>query len=168
MYDRVAVSRQPEVMNTLQASVTLTVEEVQTLVFRLPPLEFVWLADRMIERAETFGMMCLAETGFAEWNEPGENIYDHPLRENGIPRVRIISISRYVQAALEQAEYEQDENGVVIARVPGASGFFSQGETFEEARDNLRDAIEGNLTLALQLGLSVNEVGITREEWIEL
>ena len=77
MYDRVAVSRQPEVMNTLQAGVTLTVEEVQTLVFRLPPLEFVWLADRMTEQAETFGMMCLAETGFAEWNEPGEDIYDH-------------------------------------------------------------------------------------------
>lgn len=130
----------------LQADVTLTVEEIQALVFRLPPPEFVWLADRMRERAET---------GFAEWNEPGENIYDHPLRENGIPRVRMISISRYVQAALEQAEYEQDENGVVIARVPGASGFFSQGETFEEARDNLRDAIEGNLTLALQLGLPV-------------
>jgi len=67
----------------------------------------------------------------------------------------MISISRYVQAALERAEYERDENGIIVARVPGASGFFSQGETFEEARDNLRDAVEGNLTLALQLGLPI-------------
>ena len=58
-----------------QVGVTLTLEEIQTLVFRLPPLEFAWLADRMRERAETFEMMRLAETGFAEWNEPGENIY---------------------------------------------------------------------------------------------
>ena len=72
-----------------------------------------------------------------------------------MPKVKIMSISRYVQAALERAEYERDENGIVIARVPESPGFFSQGETFEEARDNLRDAIEGNLTLALQLGLPI-------------
>lgn len=82
-----------------------------------------------------------------------------------MPRVKVLSISRYVQAALEQAEYERDENGVVIARVPEASGFFSQGETFEEARDNLRDAIEGNLTLALQLGLPIPSLeGVSIEE----
>ena len=72
-----------------------------------------------------------------------------------MPKVRMISISRYVQTALERAEYERDENGIIVARVPGASGLFSQGETFEEARDNLRDAVEGNLTLALQLGLPI-------------
>ena len=82
-----------------------------------------------------------------------------------MPKVKMLSISRYVQAALEQAEYERDENGVVVARVPGASGFFSQGETFEEARDNLRDAIEGNLSLALQLGLLIPALaGVSIEE----
>jgi len=82
-----------------------------------------------------------------------------------MPKIRMLSISYYIQAALEQAEYEQDENGVVIARVPGASGFFSQGETFEEARDNLRDAIEGNVTLALQLGLPIPALeGVPVEE----
>ena len=44
---------------------------------------------------------------------------------------------------------------MIIARVPGAQGFYSRGETFEDARENLRDAIEGNLTLALQLGLPI-------------
>ena len=60
-----------------QTGVTITMEEIKTLVFRLPPLEFVQLSDEMGERAETFEMMRLAETGFAEWNEPGEDIYDH-------------------------------------------------------------------------------------------
>jgi len=69
-------------MDIPQAGVTLTLEEIQTLVFRLPPLEFAWLADRMGERAETFEMMRLAETGFAEWNEPGEDIYDYLADES--------------------------------------------------------------------------------------
>ena len=69
-------------MDMPQVDVTLTLEEIQALVFRLPPLEFAWLADRMRERAETFEMMRLAETGFAEWNEPGEDIYDHLADES--------------------------------------------------------------------------------------
>ncbi len=72
-----------------------------------------------------------------------------------MPRIRVLSISRYVQAALERAEYKPDEGGVIIGSVPGAAGFFSQGDSFEEARENLKDAIEGNLALALQLGLPI-------------
>ena len=70
-------------------------------------------------------------------------------------KVRILSISHYVQSALKLAHYAADENGVIIAFVPGASGFFSQGIHFEEARENLRDAIEGNIVLALQLGFPI-------------
>lgn len=72
-----------------------------------------------------------------------------------MPKVRMLSISDYVQVALQRAVYEPDEDGMVVARVPGMSGFFSQGQTFEEARENLRDAIEGNVTLALQMGLPI-------------
>ncbi|MCL4504812.1 MAG: hypothetical protein M1434_04460 [Chloroflexi bacterium] len=50
-------------------------------------------------------------------------------------KVKILSISHYVQSALKLAHYAADENGVIIAFVPGASGFFSQGINFEEARD---------------------------------
>jgi predicted RNase H-like HicB family nuclease len=79
--------------------------------------------------------------------------------------VRLFSLSRYVEAALQRAEYERDENGVVITQVPGASGFFAQGDTFEEARQNLQDAIEGNVLLALQLGSSIPVIGeVTIEE----
>jgi predicted RNase H-like HicB family nuclease len=73
-------------------------------------------------------------------------------------RVRSFSLWRYIEAALALAEYERDEDGVVIAQVPNASGFFSQGETFEEARTNLRDAIEGNVLLALQLDLEIPSI----------
>ena len=80
-------------------------------------------------------------------------------------KVRLLPLSRYVQVALTLAEYERDEDGVVVAHVPGASGFFAQGGTFEEARENLRDAIEGNVLLALQLGLAIPQIsGVETEE----
>jgi predicted RNase H-like HicB family nuclease len=72
-----------------------------------------------------------------------------------VTRVRTFSLMRYVDTALSLAQYERDEDGVVVATVPDASGFFSQGDSFEEARTNLRDAIEGNVLLALQLGLPI-------------
>ncbi|MGH2350182.1 MAG: type II toxin-antitoxin system HicB family antitoxin [Chloroflexota bacterium] len=75
-----------------------------------------------------------------------------------IKQVRLLSLARYLQAALARAEYERDEDGVVIGQVPNASGFFAQGETFEEAREHLRDVIEGNVLLALQLGLPIPEI----------
>lgn len=70
-------------------------------------------------------------------------------------KAKYFTLSKYVNQALKKAEYEKDENGVVIVRVPGASGFFAQGDTFEEARANLQDVIEGNVILALQLGLEI-------------
>ena len=80
-------------------------------------------------------------------------------------RVRTLPLTRYVHAALALAEYERDEDGIVVARVPDAPGFFSEGETFEEARENLQDAVEGNVLLALQLGLPIPEIGgIAAEE----
>ena len=37
---------------------------------------FLKLVDAIEERAETMTMMSLSETGFHEWNEEGEDIYD--------------------------------------------------------------------------------------------
>ncbi len=67
----------------------------------------------------------------------------------------MFSLTEYVQKALEQAEYKRDESGYIVASVPNASGFFTQGRTFEEARENLRDAIEGNVLIALQMGFDI-------------
>ena len=84
-------------------------------------------------------------------------------------KAKSFSLSAYIEQALKMAEYEKDEDGVVVASVPNISGFFSQGENFEEARNNLRDAIEGNLLVALQLGFEIPEmVDITVEEWQSL
>jgi hypothetical protein len=65
-----------------ETGVTLTMEEIRSFVYRLPPSQFIRLADEMRERAETLEMTQLAETGFAEWNEPGEDIYDHLADES--------------------------------------------------------------------------------------
>jgi len=78
----------------------------------------------------------------------------------------MFALSQYLDAALKLAEYERDEDGVIVARVPNAQGFFSQGDTFEEARENLRDAIEGNVLIALQLDFPIPVIeGVTIEEY---
>ena len=76
-------------------------------------------------------------------------------------KLRVFSLERYVQEALKNAEYSRDENGVVVGRVPNASGSFAQGDNFEEARENLREVIEGNVLLALQLGLDIPRVRVS-------
>jgi len=80
-------------------------------------------------------------------------------------KAKIFSLARYIEKALEKAEYHRDENGVIIAKVPGASGFFAQGDNFETARENLHDVIEGNVLLALQLGLKIPKIeGVEMKE----
>jgi predicted RNase H-like HicB family nuclease len=73
-------------------------------------------------------------------------------------KAKYFMLSKYVEAALRKAEYKKDENGVVIGKVPNAPGFFAQGDTFEEARANLQEVIEGNVMLALQLGLEIPQI----------
>ncbi|MGD1701111.1 hypothetical protein [Dapis sp. BLCC M229] len=53
-----------------------TIEEIKTLIFQLPIREQITLIEELEERLETITMMQLAETGFSEWNEPEEDIYD--------------------------------------------------------------------------------------------
>ncbi len=59
-----------------ELTLNVDVEQIKALAFQLPPIELVALADAIQERAETLGMMELAETAFQEWNEEGEDIYD--------------------------------------------------------------------------------------------
>ena len=80
-------------------------------------------------------------------------------------KIRFFSLLQYIEAALAHAEYERDEDGIVIAQVPDAAGFFAQGDTFEESRANLRDVVEGNVLLALQLGFDIPTIeGVVIEE----
>lgn len=80
-------------------------------------------------------------------------------------KVKVFSLSQYMEAALKLAQYERDEDALIVATVPEADGFFAQGQTHEEARANLEDVIEGNVLLALQLGWEIPPLpGVTIEE----
>lgn len=59
-----------------QLKLDLKIGDIESLIFQLPAEQFIVLADAIIEKAETLGMMKLSETGFKEWNEKGEDIYD--------------------------------------------------------------------------------------------
>ena len=53
-----------------------TLEEIKQMIFQLPIQEQVTLMEDLEEKLETLQMMQLAETGFIEWNDEEENIYD--------------------------------------------------------------------------------------------
>ncbi|NEP83908.1 MAG: hypothetical protein F6K17_16230 [Okeania sp. SIO3C4] len=53
-----------------------TIEEIKAMIFQLPIQEQITLIEYLEERLETLTMMQLAETGFSEWSEPEEDIYD--------------------------------------------------------------------------------------------
>ncbi len=81
--------------------------------------------------------------------------------------LRSFSIRGYIDAALQLARYETDENGMVVAEVPDVAGFFSEGKSVEEARRELADAIEGNVVLALQLNRDIPALpGVQIEECV--
>ena len=63
-----------------QATLSMSLDEIKSIIFKLPPQEFLTLVDALEERAETVAMMRLAETGFQEWNEEGEDIYARKKR----------------------------------------------------------------------------------------
>lgn len=50
---------------------------------------------------------------------------------------------------------EQDEDGVYIASCPALQGCYSQGATYEEAVDNLKDAIKLHIEARRDMGEAV-------------
>ncbi|NEU75686.1 hypothetical protein PI95_024775 [Hassallia byssoidea VB512170] len=57
-------------------TVNANIEEIKAMIFQLPVEELVALMAEIEERLETVTMMQLAETGFNEWNDPEEDIYN--------------------------------------------------------------------------------------------
>lgn len=47
---------------------------------------------------------------------------------------------------------ERDEDGVFIASCPALQGCYSQGETYEEALENLKDAIQVHIEARRAVG----------------
>jgi len=56
----------------------------------------------------------------------------------------------YLHYLMSKAEYLKDEDGGFIAKIPWYQWFYSQGDTLDEARENLEDAVEGVLFIKLQ------------------
>lgn len=60
---------------------------------------------------------------------------------------------------------ERDEDGVYIASCPALQGCYSQGETYQEAVENLKDAIKLHIEARQSLGEPIPiEVALDRVE----
>ena len=46
------------------------------MIFQLPIQEQITLMEDLVEKLETLQMMQLDETGFTEWNDESEDIYN--------------------------------------------------------------------------------------------
>ncbi|MBF0551032.1 MAG: type II toxin-antitoxin system HicB family antitoxin [Deltaproteobacteria bacterium] len=77
--------------------------------------------------------------------------------------MRYVGWHEYVRTALKAAEYHKDtEVGCVAATVPVLPGCMTQADNFEEARDNLIDAIELWIMVGLREGEEMPEVNGVR------
>lgn len=66
---------------------------------------------------------------------------------------RNVSLHDYMAEVLKNAVYEKGEElDVIVAEAPDLPGCLTQGATFEEARENLLDAIEVWLMSGLRSG----------------
>src|SRR5438876_12444976 len=66
---------------------------------------------------------------------------------------RRVSLADYLAEILKNAAYEKGEKlDVIVAEAPDLPGCLTQGATFEEARENLVDAIEFWLLSGLRSG----------------
>ncbi len=67
--------------------------------------------------------------------------------------MKYVSFKEYIKEILKTAEYRKDRNiDCIIAVASVLPGCMTQGDNFEEARDNLIDAIELWVTIGLREG----------------
>lgn len=63
----------------------MTVAEIKQIIFNLPLDELIALDEEISEKIAATVMMQLAETGFPEWNDPEEDIYNDENSANDEP-----------------------------------------------------------------------------------
>ncbi len=68
-------------------------------------------------------------------------------------------LTRYFEAAMARADYEEMPNGKWYARIPGFVGLWAQGATREESCAELRSALEDWVLYSLQRRHLVPVVG---------
>lgn len=67
--------------------------------------------------------------------------------------MKYVSFSDYVKELLRTVEYKKDrQTKSIVASVPLLRGCVTQGKDFEEARENIIDAIELWVTIGLREG----------------
>lgn len=57
-------------------TLNLTIEELRGAIQQLSPQDLITLFTEIEERLQTAGIMQLADSGFQEWNDDDESIYD--------------------------------------------------------------------------------------------
>ena len=68
-------------------------------------------------------------------------------------------LTKYMNVALAHAHYELlSEDEGYYASIPELPGVWGNGDTIETTRDDLREALEGWIALALQRGVRVPEI----------
>lgn len=66
---------------------------------------------------------------------------------------------RYLEAAMDHAEYEKMEDGGWFASIPGFAGLWATGQNIEAARKELREALDGWIEVTIKTGNHVPAVG---------
>lgn len=67
--------------------------------------------------------------------------------------MKTVTLREYITEVLKNATYEKGESSdAIITEAPDLPGCFTQGRNFEEARENLIDAIELWITVGLKKG----------------
>ena len=67
-------------------------------------------------------------------------------------------LTPYIEAAMRKARYEILEDGTYYGEIPGFDGVFSNAETLEGCREQLREVLEDWILLGLQMGHELPEV----------
>jgi hypothetical protein len=60
----------------MQSTNLNNIEEIKTIILQLPIEQILKLMSQLEENISSIAMMQLAETGFQEWNDPEEDIYN--------------------------------------------------------------------------------------------
>ena len=73
--------------------------------------------------------------------------------------MRLVSFNEYLKEILKNATYQEDaELGCIVAIASSLKGCMTQGNNFEEARENLIDAIEVWIMAGLMEGEIMPEI----------
>lgn len=68
-------------------------------------------------------------------------------------------LTEYIVAAMERAEFKTLEDGTIFGEIPQVRGVWSNADSVEEAREELREVLEGWIILALSRNIPIPPVG---------